>query len=240
MFVESPMSAVLHTSQPEQSLHALMPLLRIGCLLTVVGGYLDAYAWVAHNHVFANAQTGNVVFFGLGVAQQDLMGALSHLFPVLAFTAGVLAAKLLGVRPVKHSYHATLICLSAEWVALCALHLLQGRLPEPWFVPSLAFVVALQITSFSELGPLTFTSAMTTGNLLHAIAGIFAWLHEGDALGRVRGVLAVCIVLSFAVGACLGGVFTRRFPAMGLLPCVALLGVALVLTWMQARRNPSL
>ena len=40
-------------------------LLRIACLFAVVGGYLDAYSYLAHGHVFANAQTGNVVFLAV-------------------------------------------------------------------------------------------------------------------------------------------------------------------------------
>lgn len=220
---------------PEPSLRSLLPLLWIGCLLTMTGGYLDAYAWVAHNHVFANAQTGNVVFVGLGLAQHDTHFALIHLLPVLAFIAGVVVARLLGVRPVKHVYRATLVCLSMELTLLMALHLLQDRLPESWFVPLIAFTVALQITSFSEVGPLTFNSAMTTGNLLNAIGGLFAWLHHRDAEGKVRGVLASAIVLSFALGACAGGVYTPRFPRDALVPCMGLLAMALGLTWRQRR-----
>ena len=33
----------------------------IAVLLAVVGGSLDAYSYVARGHVFANAQTGNIV-----------------------------------------------------------------------------------------------------------------------------------------------------------------------------------
>lgn len=35
----------------------------IAVLLAVVGGSLDAYSYVARGHVFANAQTGNIVLF---------------------------------------------------------------------------------------------------------------------------------------------------------------------------------
>lgn len=40
----------------------------IAVLLAVVGGSLDAYSYVARGHVFANAQTGNIVLFGLHLA----------------------------------------------------------------------------------------------------------------------------------------------------------------------------
>ena len=231
------MGPVQEAAAPEQTLREHAPLLRIGCLLTMCGGYLEAYAYMAHGHVFANAQTGNVVFFGLSVAAHDWPGALRHLVPVLAFTGGVMAAKLLGVRPEKHTYRATLICLTAELVVLCVLAALGTRFPAFWFVPVIAFAVALQITSFSELGPLTFNSAMTTGNLLNAIGGLFAWQHHRDARGRVRGVLASAVVLSFAAGACLGGVCTPRFPAAALLPCVLLVTMATALLWRERLRS---
>jgi hypothetical protein len=43
--------------------------LLVGVLLTAVGGFLDAYTFVSHA-VFANAQTGNVVLFGIETASR--------------------------------------------------------------------------------------------------------------------------------------------------------------------------
>ena len=47
------------------SLRQNYELLLIAWLLALVGGYLDAYAYLAHGKVFANAQTGNVVFLAV-------------------------------------------------------------------------------------------------------------------------------------------------------------------------------
>ena len=152
-------------------------LLPIALLLTLAGGYLDAYSWAAHGHVFSNAQTGNVVYFGLYAAAGDWRGAFGHLLPVAAFILGVLAAKLLGVQPVKHTFHATLLCQGCELATLAGLFLLRTRISDSWFVPAIAFVAALQTTSFGALGSLTFSSAVTTTNLLNSVSGLFAWLH---------------------------------------------------------------
>ncbi len=38
--------------------------LTVGVLLAVVGGFLDAYTYLLRGHVFANAQTGNIVLLG--------------------------------------------------------------------------------------------------------------------------------------------------------------------------------
>ena len=40
----------------------------IASLFAIVGGFLDAYSYLARGRVFAGAQTGNVVLFGVRAA----------------------------------------------------------------------------------------------------------------------------------------------------------------------------
>ena len=40
----------------------------LGALLTLAGGFQDAYSYNGRGHVFANAQTGNVVLLGQNLA----------------------------------------------------------------------------------------------------------------------------------------------------------------------------
>ena len=42
-----------------------------GIILSVVGGFLDAYTYIARGGVFANAQTGNIVLFGIECAHKE-------------------------------------------------------------------------------------------------------------------------------------------------------------------------
>ena len=46
--------------------------LYIGACLTFVGGFLDAYTYILRGGVFANAQTGNLVLFGVNITQGRL------------------------------------------------------------------------------------------------------------------------------------------------------------------------
>ena len=65
----------------------------VGFLLALTGGLLDAYSYLNRGEVFATAETGNIVLLGIHLAQQNWMDALHYLLPVLAFTAGILAAE---------------------------------------------------------------------------------------------------------------------------------------------------
>ena len=47
--------------------------LPIMILLTLSGGFMDAYSYLCRGEVFANAQTGNILLFGVNLAYQALV-----------------------------------------------------------------------------------------------------------------------------------------------------------------------
>ena len=101
-------------------------------------------------------------------------------------------------------------------------------------VPILSFVAALQFTTFDTIGPWRFNSAMTTGNLRSATAGIVLWMkgHEREKnRGQVAISAAACI--SFLFGALFGAFYTRLHPQHALLPCAALILIGWLVTWRE-------
>ena len=46
---------------------------RMGLLLSMVGGFTDAYTFFVRGEVLANAQTGNIVFLGLRLIEKNGM-----------------------------------------------------------------------------------------------------------------------------------------------------------------------
>ena len=70
--------------------------LRVGLVLALAGGYLDAYTYLCRGGVFANAETGNMVLLGVKLAAGDWGGAVKYLPPIFAFFLGVLAAEAIG------------------------------------------------------------------------------------------------------------------------------------------------
>ena len=67
----------------------------LGILLTLVGGFLDAYTFVGRGGVFANAQTGNVVLMGIEAATGEWEKAVLYAVPILAFIVGVVVAEMI-------------------------------------------------------------------------------------------------------------------------------------------------
>ncbi len=219
-------------------LHRNRWLLLVACLFTVVGGYLDAYSYLAHGNVFANAQTGNVILLAVKASDGRWAQAARHLPPIAAFALGVAAAHLIGVRTEKREDRATLFCQGFEIVILAGLAGSASRLPDAWVVPVISFVAALQNTSFSKIGPWSFTSPMTTGNLREAVSGLTRWLLGRDAeKNRVKAIALGWVCLSFLAGAVAGSVCTRWNAALALWPCVALVAVGMRLTYQECHRR---
>ena len=218
----------------EDELRQDRPLLVIACLFTVVGGYLDAYAYLAHGNVFANAQTGNVVLLAVQASAGQWARAARHLPPIVAFAAGVATAQCIGVRPQKREFHGTLFCQACEFGILAGLAAVADRLPNACVVPLISFVAALQNTSFGQVGPWSFTSPMTTGNLRKATSGLTLWLLGRDAArNRSQAIALGWVCLSFLAGAVGGAACTRWDAQHALLPCVALVAAG----WWLTRRE---
>ncbi|HBN39161.1 MAG TPA: DUF1275 domain-containing protein, partial [Ruminococcaceae bacterium] len=76
----------------------------LGIILAAVGGYLDAYTYLVRGGVFANAQTGNIVLLGINLAEGSYLNALQYLFPIAAFSVGVLISEAIKIKLPK-SYH---------------------------------------------------------------------------------------------------------------------------------------
>ncbi|MCD2194743.1 DUF1275 domain-containing protein [Actinomycetospora endophytica] len=175
----------------------------VGFLLSAVGGYLDAYTFVGHGGVFANAQTGNVVLLAVGAVHGQFAESLRHLPPLVSFLIGLAAAESLA-RPWARTAlrRPTRVVLGAEALvlAVCA----TGTLPSEVVTVAVAFVAALQVSTFKKVGDVPYNATVTTGNLRSFVAEFAGWWSErSPGAGRRTAVLGG-IVVSFASGAAVG------------------------------------
>ena len=215
----------------------VLGLLMIACLFAVAGGYLDAYSYLAHGHVFANAQTGNFVLFSVEASQGHWSQAVRHLPPIVASSLGVAVATWLAVHAERGILRATLFCQAFELAILAALAAVGARLPDASVVPLISFVAALQITSLNKVGAWPFNSAMMTGNLRDATAALVQWRAGREtAANRSKAITLTVICVSFVIGALCGGCYTRLNGVHALVPCVVVVAAGFLMTCWERRR----
>ncbi|MFC9995435.1 YoaK family protein [Nocardia sp. NPDC127526] len=199
--------------------------LEIGALLAIVGGFLDAYTYLTCGGVFANAQSGNVVLLGVEAVHGNYAQALRHLFPILAFIAGVVLVETLRCRRVAALVRCPArAALLLEVAVLIAVGLLPGVLARDVVVVLIAFVAAVQIATFRTLRGWLYTTTMVTGNLMAMTSGIFGRLVIRDREATAKAINFTAITVSFLVGAVLGGAFCLLLGSRAIwIPAVTLL-----------------
>lgn len=72
--------------------------IRLGAILALSGGFMDAYSYMERGEVFANAQTGNMLLFGVHLSQGDFQNTLKYLSLYSPLHLESLLLKLSGLR----------------------------------------------------------------------------------------------------------------------------------------------
>jgi uncharacterized membrane protein YoaK (UPF0700 family) len=212
--------------------------LRVAALLTFAGGFLDAFTFVGHGRVFANAMTGNVVLLGISAADGDWITARHRALPIVAFLAGVFAAHLIRVRnDGQHPARAGRYALLLELVLLTVVAFLPRDFPDSPIVLGIAFVAALQSTVFSRLRGMVYNSTMTTGNLRRSAELLYAGvLPRRDAATLRQAGLFAAICGCFLLGAVAGGLATPVLRNAAVVVPIAALVLVLAMNLAAERR----
>ena len=50
--------------------------IKLGVILAIAGGFMDAYSYMCRGKVFANAQTGNILLLGINISERNWHMAL--------------------------------------------------------------------------------------------------------------------------------------------------------------------
>ena len=137
--------------------------LRVGILLALTGGFLDAYTYISRGNVFANAQTGNMVMLGINFMEGNFRGIINYIIPIIAFAIGVLLAEVIRTKLSKsEKLHWRQAVLAIEIILLISV----AFIPFDYVANTIiSFICAMQVESFRKFHGNAYATTMCTGNL---------------------------------------------------------------------------
>ena len=206
--------------------------LRLGILLAIVGGFLDAYTFICRGRVFANAQTGNIVLVGIDASKGDFVQALMALFPILAFILGIIVTERIKDFKFPSSASVTYseqIVIIIEIVVLFIVGFIPDSMPHAFATLPISFVSSVQIASFSKLVDSPYSTTMCTGNLRTASQAAYKSFIKKDTNSALKTKRYITIILSFIIGACFSGFLTLSFGVKSIWFASLILVVSLIL-----------
>ena len=175
-------------------------------LLSMSGGLMDAYSYLARGGVFANTQTGNVVLLSVNAFGGAWSKTLGYLVPILAFAVGVLIADSLRERFLHwQRVHWRQLVLVVECGGLLLVSLLPVG-PLDWLANVIvSFVSAMQIESFRKFEGNPFSTTMCTGNLRSGTEKLYRCLFLREERAGRGAQDYYSVILLFVLGALVGG-----------------------------------
>ena len=213
---------------------------RLGAVLALAGGFLDAYTYLVRGKVFANAETGNMVLLGVNLLNGQWEKALGYVAPILAFAIGVVVAEAIKKRVQERSLHWRQISLLAEMVILLVVCFLPQGMNNAANV-AVSFVCAVQVESFRKVHGNAFATTMCTGNLRSGTERLWQFLQSGKRESLTQAGRYYGIIFFFIVGAALGsftsGILAERAVFV---PCLLLFAAFLMMFWNDEKQGQEL
>ncbi len=189
-----------------------------GALLAMVGGYLDAYTYIGRGHVFANAQTGNIVLLGIKIAAGEWEQSLHYLAPVVSFFLGILVAEMIKSKYRKNAkiqWRQVIIILEVFVLTLVAF-IPEGN-EDTLANILISFVCSLQVEGFRTMNGKVYATTMCTGNLRSATEKLYDYKQTRDRQSLQDSLQYYGIILFFILGALIGSFVTNIFAVKAVL-----------------------
>lgn len=188
----------------------------LSLLLSFSGGFQDAYTYVVRGHVFANAQTGNIVLMSTDFFSGNWLRGLGYLLPVTAFALGVFIADNIRYFCSKRikAVNWRQIILIIEIIIMLAV----GLLPESLNTLAnimVSFSCAMQVQAFRKVRGNSYASTMCIGNLRSGTYALSHFLRTKDKEILKNAMYYFSVILAFAAGAGLGGILCTVFEQYG-------------------------
>ncbi len=216
--------------------------LALGVVLTLAGGFQDAYSYNCRGKVFANAQTGNIVLLGQNLATGNWGSAIRYLFPLLAFIGGVYVTEWIHELYKEHRLlHWRQIVLLIEIVML----LIAGFLPQSMDTPAnilLSFACAMQVNSFRKFRGIPCATTMCIGNMRSATEMLGRYHITKDPELKRKAQHYYFIIFIFAIGAAIGAVISMKWGNRAIWIAAALMfsGFLMMFIKSEIEENPAI
>ncbi len=212
---------------------------RLGAVLAMAGGFMDAYSYILRDQVFANAQTGNMLLLGVALSQGDYMLALRYFFPVMSFAIGISIAEFIRYYSQKQIRNEREIIVhwrqKAVLVEIVFLFVVS-------FLPLSVNVIAncltslgcgIQVQSFRKIHGNASATTMCIGNLRSATQHMCSFITTRKKSSFRKSILYFGIIGCFMIGAILGNICIGFFRERAILFCIFLLIIAFGLMFME-------
>ncbi|OLU36444.1 YoaK family protein [Ileibacterium valens] len=200
--------------------------MKVGILLSLSIGILNACTYVTRGHVFASSQSGNLLYLGLDLAAGEFSNVVKYLFPPIMFGIGIIIAEHFHDKPNysqwrKYPFYIEILLIVAATF-----------MPDSWNAlanPIFGLACGLQTITFAKVRGIPVSTIVINGSYQNSLVHWTRFLHLNDENDAFKALLYLIIVLSYFGGIVLGALLC---PALNhyvsLISAILLLGCSFI------------
>ena len=203
-----------------------------GILLALSGGCMDAYSYLFHGQVFANAQTGNMLLIGVNIAGGDFAAASKYTWPVLFFAIGIIIADMFNAVKRIKIVHWRQISVLLEAIILTVVAFMP-ELSDDVANALISFACGIQVQSFRAIRGNSIATTMCIGNFRSGTSNLDRFLFTKEKSYLRKSLLYYGIIVSFVAGAIIESALIRFLGRYAILFSSALLLITLFILFYE-------
>lgn len=171
--------------------------LRIGAILTFIGGFIEIYSFLLKGKVFATTITGNLILMFYNVVEFNKVEIVKYIFPIIGFSIGVVFSEYIR-RYLNKKVHWRVRVIELEMLIIVALAFMTNPRLNLLAICMMAFISGMQIQTFNKIDDKIYMSTMCTGNTRKLVESI---VKKDKSSMKVFATL----IISFGLGVIYGG-----------------------------------
>lgn len=182
-------------------------------LLITVGGFFGAYTFAQKGGIFCNAQTANIVLFGMALGRMDWSQALYLIIPISAYFIGTMFSEYtaLKIRKYRKLRWDTLL-VGIEIITVVILGLLPSSVPDQVFQVTINFICAMQFNTFRQAEHIPMATTFVTNHIRQTGSFFVRWLRKrSEKKYLFRSMRHLCMILCFIAGAIVSTILCHYF-----------------------------
>ena len=209
--------------------------IRLGALLADSGGLMDAYSYIYRDHVFANAQTGNILLLGVNLSEGNFSEAFRYLLPIVSFIIGIALAEIVRLRAGR-KLHWRQVSVLFEAIILFAVAFIPTT--HNMIANSLiSFACGIQVESFRKIRGNAIATTMCIGNTRSGTQHLCTFFQTGNKDSLHKAGLYYGIILFFVLGAISGNLCVKLMGVKAILVSSILLTIAFIIMFIDYEKE---
>lgn len=209
--------------------------LELAVLLALSGGIMDAYSYLVRDHVFANAQTGNMLLFGVNLADGNWSMCVHYAVPVICFALGIALCHTIKIVSREEHLHWRQVALIVE----AAFLVIVGFIPAGhslWANGLTSLACGIQVQAFRKFHGRALATTMCIGNLRSGTQSMVSWAHDGNQKTLRSGLLSYFVIVMFVMGAVVGNWFIPSLGTRTILVAPVLLAASFLIMFVDREK----